>query len=227
MRHVMVIILCAALAALPVGCASTGSNTQTGAITGGAIGAGMGGLIGGLAGHSAGSAAIGAAIGLAVGALAGAAIGNYYDRQERDAIQTARYYNYRPAQGTMVRVENVRVEPELIEPGRPSKLVMNYALLDPNTGRPVAVTEKREIRSGSDELLKDIGPRVVERNPGTYSTEQEVTFPKDIPQGTYALKAGVEAAGRSDYREARFRVAKVSTPNGYKYAVRFLGLSAN
>jgi hypothetical protein len=226
MKRVMVILLCAAVVTLPLGCATT-DNTQRGAVTGGLAGAGLGALIGGLAGGDARSAAIGAAVGLAVGAFAGAMIGDYYDRMERDAVQTARVYNYKPAQGSMVRVEDVRVVPETIEPGKPSKLVMNYALLDRDTGKPIPVTEKREIRSDSDEVLKEIAPRVVDRSPGTYSTEQEVTFPKNLPEGSYALKAGVEAGGKSDYRQANFQVAKVPTENGYKYAIRMLDSNAN
>ncbi|HAA04181.1 MAG TPA: hypothetical protein DCZ69_10065 [Syntrophobacteraceae bacterium] len=205
--------------ALPLGCATApGEHTAAGTMQGAMGGAALGGLIGGLAGHGPESVLIGAAIGMAVGAMAGAIIGNYYDRQERDYYQTAQAYNYQPTQGSVVRVENVRVEPEYIQPGSSSKLVMTYALLDP-TGKPMPVSEKRQIMSGN-EMLKEIGPRAVNRNPGTYTTEQEVTFPRDLPQGRYALKGVVEAGGKTDQRETTFSVAHVSTPNGMMYAIR-------
>lgn len=223
MKRLMVILLCAALVTLPLGCAST-DNTQRGAVTGGAAGMGLGAMIGGLAGHGYESVLIGAAVGLAVGALAGAVIGNYYDRMERDAVQTARVYNYEPVQGYVVKVEDVRVVPEVIEPGKPSKLMMTYALLDPDTGKPIPVAEKRTI-SGTD-MRKEIGPRVVSRNPGTYTTEQEVTFPKNLPEGRYAMRGEVEAAGKTDYRESVFQVARVPTTSGYMYAIRKIDLDS-
>jgi Glycine zipper len=218
MKRVIAILVCAALMALPLGCATPpGQHTAAGTTTGALGGALLGGAIGGLAGRGPESVLIGAAIGMAVGALAGAIIGNYYDRMERDYYATAQAYNYQPTQGSMVRVENVRVEPELIQPGSTSKLVMTYAILD-STGRPVPVSEKRQILSGN-EMLKEIGPRAVDRNPGTYTTEQEVTFPKNLPEGRYALKGMVEAGGKSDQRETTFRVAHVSTPTGIMYAI--------
>jgi hypothetical protein len=221
MKRVIVILLCAALMALPLGCATPpGDYTAAGATQGAFGGAALGGLIGGIAGHGPESVLIGAAIGMAVGALAGAIIGNYYDRMERDYYQTAQAYSYQPTQGYVVRVENVRVEPELIQPGSTSKLVMTYALLD-SSGRAVPVSERRQIMSGS-EMLKEIGPRAVNRNAGTYTTEQEVTFPKNLPEGRYALKGVVEAGGKTDQRETTFRVAHLSTPTGIMYAIHVI-----
>ncbi|MGV8073060.1 MAG: glycine zipper domain-containing protein [Syntrophobacteraceae bacterium] len=217
MKKIGVVFLCVALLALPAGCADM-SNTQRGAGIGGLAGAGVGALIGSAVGHDTGSVLIGAAIGAAVGALAGAMIGNYMDRQERTAVQTARSYDYAPSQGSMVRVEDVRVEPEMIEPGKPSKLVMTYALLQPDEDKAIPVTERRQIMSGQ-ETLKEIGPKVVDRSPGTYSSEQEVTFPKNLPEGRYALKGVVEAGGKTSSQEAIFRVARIPTGTSYAYVV--------
>jgi outer membrane lipoprotein SlyB len=218
MKKVVSVVLCVMMIILAVGyveSAQSGRGAGLGAITG----AGAGALLGGAIGGNAKGALIGAAVGAAVGALAGAIIGNYIDRQERNAVQTAQMYDYKPAQGSVVRVENVRVEPELIVPGRPSKLVMTYAILEPDSKRSIPVVERRQILSGQ-EMLKEIGPKTVDRVSGTYYSEQEVTFPKNLPQGHYAMKGVVEAGGKSSQQEAFFKVARVKTDSGYAYLIQ-------
>jgi surface antigen len=221
MKKTVAALLCVTLLVFTTGCASTASNTERGAGYGALTGAGVGALVGGLIGRDATSALIGAAVGAAVGAMAGAVIGSYMDRQERNAMETARMYSYEPVQGPMVRVENVRVEPEVITPGTSSKLVMTYAVLQPDPNAPAPVTERRQIMSGQ-EMLKEIGPKTVDRIPGTYYSEQQVTFPKNLPEGTYAMKGVVETGGRSSYQDAYFRVAHIPAGNGYAYLIQMV-----
>lgn len=152
-------------------------------------------------------------------ALARAMLGGYVDRQECNAVQTARGYNYQTKQGPMVKVEEVKVQPEVVEPGRPSLLVMTYAVLNPNPAGSVQVLERRQIISGK-EMLKEIGPMVVNRVPGTYYSEQAVTFPRGVPQGRYAMKAVVEAFGKTSTLETQFQVAWVPSDSGYAYLIQ-------
>lgn len=218
MKKLMAVVLCVTLVLVATdwaGASEAGRRAGFGAITG----AGAGALLGGIIGGGGKEALIGAAVGAAVGALAGAIIGNYMDRQERNAMQTAQYYDYRPAQGPVVRVEDVRVEPEVIVRGRPARLVMTYAILEPDANRPVPVVERRQIMSGS-EMLKEIGPKTVDRVPGTYYSEQEVTFPKKLPQGSYAMKGVVEAGGKTGEHEAYFKVARIQTDTGESYVIQ-------
>jgi hypothetical protein len=218
MKSLMAIMLCVTMVVMTAECAGA-SEARRGAGFGAITGAGAGALVGGLIGGGAEKALIGAAVGAAVGALAGAIIGNYIDRQERNAIQTAQYYNYQPAQGAVVRVEDVRVEPEVIVRGRPAKLVMTYAILEPDVRRPVSVVERRQIISGQ-EMLKEIGPKSVDRVSGTYYSEQEVTFPKNLPQGAYAMKGMVEAGGKTSQQDAYFKVAHIKTDAGYAFLIQ-------
>ncbi len=219
MKRVTAVLLCVALVTALVGCAPTATNTEKGAGYGALTGAAVGGVLGQVIGRDTTSTLIGMAVGAAAGAMIGAMIGNYLDRQERNAVETARVYDYQPAQGSMLKLENVRVEPEIVTPGRPSKLVMTYAVLEPDAQRPIPVTERRQILSGQ-EMLKEIGPKTVDRVPGTYYSEQEVTFPKNLPEGTYAMKGVVEASGRSSQQDAYFRVAHVPTDSGYAYRIQ-------
>jgi hypothetical protein len=154
-----------------------------------------------------------------VDALARAMLGGYIDRQECNADQTARGYNYQAKQGAMVKVEEVKVQPEVVEPGKPSLLVMTYAVLNPNPYTPVQVAERRQIISGK-EMLKEIGPMVVSRVSGTYYSEQAVTFPRGLPQGRYALKGVVEAAGKISHLDTHFQVAWVPSDSGYAYLIQ-------
>jgi|GEM_PF-1489639 len=222
MKRVMAILLSVSLLFLPYGCSTMNmSNTQGGALTGAVTGAGLGALAGAIAGNgSTKSILVGTAIGLAAGALAGAIIGNYMDKKQKTAVETASAYQYQPREGLVVKMEDVRVEPEAIQPGGSSRLVMKYALLDPDSNKNISVVERRHIVSGSD-VLKEIGPKAISRNSGTYYSEQEVTFPKNLPEGKYALKGIVEAEGKTTSQETYFRVTRIPTDSGDRYVYVF------
>ena len=155
---------------------------------------------------------------LAFRALLALQLGSYIDQQPMTPAQTVRTYGYTPDQGLLLRVDDVRVEPAVIEPGKPSKLVLTYSILDPNSARTLDVSEVRQIFSG-DELLKDIGTRTIERKPGTFETQQEVTFPADLPDGLYALKGKVGVGEVSSSGESVFRVTKIASRKGDLYAL--------
>ena len=214
MKKMIAGLLCIFILALPISCAEM-SGTQKG----GLIGAGAGGLLGALVGKN--NPLVGAAIGVAVGALAGMAIGYYLDKKEKDAVQTAQELNYQPSQGTMVKVEDVRMEPETVRGGDTSKLVVTYALADGDPNKTMKVKETRQIWSG-DQQLKEIGPVTKSRNAGTYVTEQEVTFPKDLPEATYTLHGKVEVAGKASAKKSNFQVVRIQNGPEVLYAVKRL-----
>lgn len=214
MKKITIGLLCVFLLALPISCAEM-SSTQTG----GLIGAGAGGVLGALIGKD--KPLIGAAIGVAVGALAGMAIGYYVDKKEKNATETAQEMNYKPAQGTVIKVEDVRMEPETVRGGDSSKLVVTYALADNDPGKTMQVKETRQIWSG-DQQLKQIGPVTKNRNAGTYVTEQEVTFPRDLPEATYTLRGTVEAAGKASTKKSNFQVVKIQNGSEVMFALKKL-----
>lgn len=71
---------------LATGCATSGPNTQSGAI----LGAGLGAIAGAIIGHQTGRAGSGAAVGAGLGAIAGGIMGNAVDRTEYDSAIRAR-----------------------------------------------------------------------------------------------------------------------------------------
>jgi hypothetical protein len=187
------------------------NNLEIGALTG----AGVGGVVGGLVDKN--KPLRGALIGAAVGVLAGLVIGHYMDSRTKGAQETAQVYDYKPEQGTRVSIEDVRIEPEIISPGKPTKLVMDYAVLDSNPAKSIMVTEKRIIKS-DNKPLKEIGPFTKNRNAGTYTTEQEVVFPANIPEGSYQLRGQVMAGGKTSTKESYFQVVRLPG-NTVRYAV--------
>ena len=211
MRKIIAIFLVISFLSFTSGCANMDSTGKS-AIAG----AGVGALIGGLVNRD--DPAEAALIGAALGAIAGAVIGHYIDKKQKSAEETATVYNYKPKEGTVVNIEEVAMEPAVIRPGEASKLVINYAILTPDSGKAIPVTEMREIKS-SGKSLKEIGPAVKERNSGTYITEQEVTFPANLHEGLYTLKGTVEAEGKTSTKETDFRVAKIQKESGYVYAI--------
>jgi hypothetical protein len=212
MKRIAIGLLSVIFLALPISCTEL-SSTQKG----GLIGASAGGLLGALVGKD--KPLVGAAIGVAVGAMAGMAIGYYVDKKDKDAAQTAKELDYKPSQGTVVKVEDVRMEPETVKGGETSKLVVTYAIAGSDANKTMSVRETRQIWSG-DQQLKQIGPVTKNRNAGTYVTEQEVTFPRDLPEATYFLRGTVEADGKASTRKSSFQVVRMETGAEVMFALR-------
>jgi outer membrane lipoprotein SlyB len=219
MKRLVCIMLCVTLLGLPSACANL-DTTQQGALIGGGAGAGLGGMVGALVdkGDRGRGALIGAAIGAATGALAGAMIGKYIETKEKNAAETATVNGYTADQGLVVKVHDVRMVPQDIRPGETSRLVINYALMNPDPKQVLTVTEKREVKSGTN-LLREFTPSVKNRNAGTYTTEQEVTFPKDMPNAQYVMRGVVEAGGKMSSQESSFQVVRIPSDSGYRYLV--------
>jgi len=101
----------------------------------------------------------------------------------------------------------VRIVPEMVEPGKQAKLIIDYAVLDGDPEQNIEVAEKRVIKIGK-KALKEIGPTTTNRKSGTYSTEQDVVFPSTLSEGKYRLRGEVVANGKTSIKEAAFEVAE-------------------
>lgn len=216
MKRFVSIFVCLCLLVSLSSCA--GMDEKQKSMTVGTLGgAALGAIIGSaVSSNAATGAAIGALVGAAAGLLAGAVVGEYLEKKERNAAETARAYDYKPEQGTMVEVDRVAMEPATIKAGQPSKLVIHYAVMNPDPEKAIDVCEKRTIISGSESTSFE-PPVVKSRNSGTYITEQEVTW-KEAPAGKYVFRGEVQAGGKSSAKETEFAVAAINTPSGYVYA---------
>ncbi len=187
--------------ALMVGCETLeraikdNPKTAAGAGVGGAGGA----LIGGLA-----SGGTGAVIGGLAGVLTGGVIGHVLDRQERARAATAETMAYTADKGTIVRIEEVSLNPQAIRPGETLNVNVQYAIITSDGTVPIRVREIRHIYHQGDLVGNPVV--AVERMDGTYWSTLPITLPASATPGRYEVVVGVEMNGALDRWESRFTV---------------------
>ena len=189
------------------GLGATGCVTVSEEHQGAAKGAGIGAATGAVAGAvlaGSGSRTKGAIIGGLAGALLGGIIGNYVVDKKKTAEETANKYAYQPSSGTMVRIENAKVTPAVLNPGDTATLEATYAVMAPSNDSQVAITESREVTLNG-ELVGN--PEVnVTHNAGTYQTSIPLILPADAKRGTYRVITTIKTAAGKDSRESSFTV---------------------
>jgi hypothetical protein len=167
---------------------------------GGAGVAGAGGaVIGGLAGGGTG-----AVIGGLAGVLAGGVVGNVLDRQERTRAATAETMAYSVEKGSLVRIEEVSLNPQAIRPGETINVNVQYAIITPSGKDPVRVREVRQIYYQGDLVGNPVVE--IERLDGTYWSTLPIKLPASAAPGSYAVVVGVEMNGALDRWESRFNI---------------------
>ena len=197
MNHKLLSVLLSLV--LLVACASV-PEEHKGAATGAGVGAATGAVAGGLIGGGT----KGAVIGGLLGGLAGGAIGHYGYDTKRSASDTAKAYNYQPSSGNVVKIEEASATPSTVQPGQPVDLKMTYAVMTPNPGQAINVTETREIRFGNEVVGK---PQVnVSRSGGTFTSNVPLTLPSNAQRGTYTVTNTVQAEGVTDTKQFTFNV---------------------
>jgi len=160
-----------------VGCETVGQSAGLGAALGGATGA--------VIGHQSGNALEGAAIGAAVGAASGAIAKDIHNRRKRSRQETEQQYNYQPAQGQIMNLEEYSVIPSVVRPGGRIEATMEYALL--GTNGAVTVTETRKLLR-NDQIIAELSSKQVTRDDGTWLSAQQIKLPNDLPPGVYTLQ---------------------------------------
>ena len=184
------------------GCASI-PEEHKGAATGAGVGAATGAVAGALLG-SKGSKTEMAVLGGLLGALAGGAIGHYAYDQKRTKDETAKKYDYKPSEGTVIRIEDVSISPSVAKPGDKVEMKMTYAVLGVATGKELEITETREIRYQGEMYGK---PQIsVSRSDGTYSSSIPLTLPTDAKKGKYSVIMTVQGPTVSDSKETSFQI---------------------
>lgn len=205
MKKALCLCVAAAFAAVSLsGCAETGQAVQKNQRT--AIGAGAGAVGGAVVGGLVGGKR-GAVVGGLLGALTGGVIGHYLDEQERSRTETNRQYAYAAADGTRLKIEKVRANPAVLDPGETLNIHLTYAVLTPSPQTQVLVRETREILMNGAR----VGETSVEitREGGTWRSTVPITLPVNAPPGNYRVIASVETkGGGKDVEEAFFKVRR-------------------
>ena len=189
------------VAFLSAGCASLSvPEEHKGAATGAAVGAATGAAAGAIIGDDL----KGAVIGGLIGALVGGAVGHYYYDQKRTQAETAQKYGRTSSAEPLVQIEEVSAVPASVKPGERVELKATYAILGPEAGTKLAVTETREIRHQGELVGK---PEVtVNRAGGTYVTSIPLALPATAKKGSYTVITVIQTANAKDTRESTFTV---------------------
>ena len=180
------------------GCETMQENPKT------AMGAGAGAAAGALLGGLIGRNTTGVVVGGLLGGLAGGAIGQYLDRQDRTRAQAAAATGYDPAQGDLVRVEQVQVTPNPVSAGGTVNLLVTYSVLVPQSDRTVAVRETREVRH--DGALVANPTTEFQRQGGTFTSAMPVTLPATARRGLYEVTTTVALGDRVSRGVTTFQV---------------------
>lgn len=171
---------------------------------GAAVGAGAGAATGAVAGAVIGKGAGAVILGGLIGGLVGGMVGTYAYDMPRTREQTAKTYNYQPAQGTILTMEGTSVSPQTVSPGNTVNLNSTYAVLTPSSETEVSITETREITHKGGLVGK---PEVrVNRTGGTYTSTIPIRLPSDAAKGDYKVITTIQSANAKDSKESRFTV---------------------
>lgn len=179
-------------------------SAGAGALGGAATGAALGAIIGAATGSPATGAWIGAASGALVGAIGGALYAEHRNQQMRSAAMAAQYYNYTPARGAIIEVNEAAAMPSTVRPGQTVDMLMTYTVLTPEN-IPVQVTLYRDVSTAGRPVGQPYQVQATNQN-GTYQDRVGFTIPRDAPPGTYAVRNRVMTAYGSSERTAYFTV---------------------
>jgi hypothetical protein len=185
-----------------------------------AVGAFSGAFLGILTGSkkNRGSAvALGAVAGGAIGAALawGHCINLYSDLTSyplANAQDTAKKVGYKPALGNLVKIENFRVDPASIAPGKEVKLAGSYYIMAPEGTKEVKVTETRTVSyyDESEKEWKELGTvdAKVTSALGTRRAEGRFELPSDVPEGRYRIALKISALDKIDEVSQEIMVKK-------------------
>jgi len=191
------------------GCATNGTydpgrSAGAGALGGAATGAAVGSIVGAATGHAATGAWVGAAAGGVLGGVGGYLYAEHRNSQARSGQAAAQAYNYTPAQGNVVSIDRVQVNPSTARAGQQVQLGMTYTILTPDSN-PVAVTLVREVRLGGTMVGQPYQTTVNNAN-GTYTDQVGYSLPGNATPGTYTVTSRISSSYGSAQKDGSFTV---------------------
>ena len=134
----------------------------------------------------------------------GGAIGHYAYDQKKSREETQQTYNYKPAYGAVLTLEEVSSVPVSVYPGQTVELKMTYAILNPSPDVQTSITESRVITHNGSIVGQ---PEVkVTRADGTYTSSVPLHLPANAERGIYVVKSEIQSDSAKDSREFSFSV---------------------
>ena len=126
-----------------------------------------------------------------------------YD-QQKSRPETEQTYNYKPAYGTVLSIEEVSSEPQTVSRGQTVELRMTYAILNPSPDVQTSLTESRVI-THNGKLVGNPEIQVI-RSDGTYTSIIPLHLPANAEKGTYVVNSTIQSNNAKDSREFTFTV---------------------
>lgn len=158
----------------------------------GAIG---GAILGGvLARLRGGNVAQGAIAGAVVGGVAGYLVGRHRDRVFYSRDQAVQMAGYQPSDGYVMRIQDVRFDPETIKPGQSATLHIRYLVIGPDPHETIKINCYRGIKYQGSYMTGEQATLEVPKGGGVVESTAEFTLPAEAPAGTYTAEAMMEEA---------------------------------
>jgi outer membrane lipoprotein SlyB len=158
-------------------------------------GAIMGAVVGGLLARARGQNVVqGAAAGAVVGGVSGYLVGRHRDKVFYSRDQAVQMAGYQPSDGYVMRIQDVRFDPETIKPGQSATLHIRYLVIGPDPHETIKINCYRGIKYQGSYMTGEQATLKVPNGGGVIESTAEFTLPADAPAGTYAAEAMMEEA---------------------------------
>ena len=138
------------------------------------------------------------------GTLLGGTVGGYLEREDRNRAQAIAATGYTVAQGNVLRVDRVQVEPRAARPGDTVQLLVSFTMLTTSPTESMLIRETREVRHHYA-LVADPATEA-SRSSGTFTSALPITLPGNVARGLYEVTAIVASGGYLSRGTSRFTV---------------------
>jgi outer membrane lipoprotein SlyB len=165
------------------------NRSRKSAVKGALLGALAGALLAGARGQNV---VRGAAAGAVVGGVAGYLIGRHKDTVYYSRDQAVQMAGYQPSDGYVMKIQDVRFDPETIKPGQKATLHIRYLVIGPDPHETININCYRGIKYQGSYMTGEQATLKVPNGGGVVDSTAEFTLPAEAPAGTYAAEAMME-----------------------------------
>jgi outer membrane lipoprotein SlyB len=165
------------------------NRSRKGAVAGAILGAFAGAVIARARGQNM---VAGALIGGAAGGVAGYLVGRHRDTIFYGRDQAVQMAGYQPSDGYVMKIQDVRFDPETIKPGQKAILHIRYLVIGPDPKETIKINCYRGIKYQGAYMTGEQATLKVPHGGGVVDSTAEFTLPAEAPAGTYTAEAMME-----------------------------------
>jgi len=168
------------------------NRSRKSAVKGAVVGAIAGALLFGAKGKNP---LVGAAAGAVAGGVAGYLIGHHNDTVYYSRDQAIQMAGYKPSDGYVLKIQDVRFDPVTIKPGEKATMHIRYLVIGPDPKETIKINCYRGIKYQDKYLTGEQATLKVPHGGGVVESTAEFTLPAEAPVGTYTAEAQMEDEG--------------------------------